>query len=120
MSQKYDVVVTTPKYYRTGKAGITYKGETATAWLEVEDFGRFEATGTRDDKNFEISGTADVIDVGPVEFTAKGQTWGSSLDCTAETSIGTVTIYGTETSVSAGDTNGVSSGYFAGRWADGC
>lgn len=119
MNQNYDIVFDTPKYHRTGTATITYKGDSATVRLDVAEFGVIEAAGTRDDKNFEVSGTKEIEGTGPITFTAKGQTWGNSLDCTAETSIGTVTVYGTATGHSAGDVPGVTSKYYAGLWSDG-
>ncbi len=121
MGQKYDVVVDTPKYHRLGRAEVTFSKDTALVKLEVEDFCNFEASGTREDKNFEVSGVADIEDVGSVEFTAKGQTWANSLDCSAETSMGTVTIYGTAIGQSAGDVPGAEfNKYYAGNWSDSC
>lgn len=120
MDQKYDVVVDTPKYHRLGSARIKYSKDTVSARLEVEDLGIVEATGTREDKNFEISGVAEIENVGPVEYTAKGQTWANSLDCSVETSMGTVTIYGTAVGQSAGDVPGSTFKYYAGNWSDAC
>lgn len=118
MIQTYDIVFDTPKYHRKGTAELVFNKDAAHVRLEVNDFGIIEADGTREDRDFEVSGVANVVGREPVEFKATGHTWGNALDCTAETSIGTVTVYGTATGHSAGDVNGLSSD-FAGRWSDG-
>lgn len=116
MASTYDVIVDTPKYHLQGKASLELLGESAHARLDITDVGSLEGEGTRDGKDFVVSGVAH-IEGKDIEFTAQGATWANSIDAKAQTSIGEVVIYGTMTGYSAGDVVGNDAG-FAGRWAD--
>lgn len=119
MSSTYDVIIDTPKYHRQGKMKLELKGGTAQAHLEIFEAGTIEAQGTRNDKEFDVSGTTDLGGEGAIEFTAHGSIWANSVNIKAETGLGEVVIYGTQTGYSAGDFSGNDKG-FAGRWADAC
>lgn len=116
MASAYDVIVDTPKYHLQGKAKLELLGEMARAHLDITDVGSLDGEGTRNGKEFDVSGIAH-IDGKDIEFTAHGATWANSIDVKAQTSIGEVVIYGTMTGYSAGDVVGNDAG-FAGRWAD--
>ena len=90
----YDVAIDTPKRHMKGTVTIDAKGSNATMKLETEELGCIEADGTRVDMDYEFAGSVDVEGVGSVEYSAKGQLWGNSLDFTAETSAGKVVVYG--------------------------
>ncbi len=95
MRQEYDIVIDTPKHHYRGTAIINAKGNEATALIDIADVVSAESHGTRDDKDYEFSGQADVNGVGIVEYTAKGQLWGNSLDFKADSNIGEIVLFGT-------------------------
>lgn len=95
MRQEYDIVIDTPKHHYRGYATIDAKGAEASARIDIADVATFESQGTRDDKDYEFAGQADIEGVGTVEYNAKGQLWGNSLDFKASSSIGEVVLFGT-------------------------
>lgn len=95
MEQSYDVSIDTPKHHYRGVITINYKNGSASAEIEIEDLGSFEAQGSYEDKDFRFSGTAKSENAEPVEFDAKGQLWGNSLDFKAQSNIGEIIVFGT-------------------------
>ncbi|MGI6032860.1 MAG: hypothetical protein ACOX69_05535 [Coriobacteriales bacterium] len=118
MKGTYDISVDTPKRHRLGTLALDVQGDKLFAHLEAGDLGCIEASGTRDDKNLEFSGSCEVEGVGKVDYHLTGQVWANTLDTTAETNFGTVSIYGTRTSAAIGDFHRETENW-AGRWSDG-
>lgn len=95
MEQSYDVSLDTPKHHYRGVVTINYKGGNASAVVDIDNLGSFNAQGSYEDKDFEFSGIAEPDGSERVEFTAKGQLWGNSLDFKAQSNIGEIVVFGT-------------------------
>lgn len=95
MEQSYDVSLDTPKHHYRGVITINYKGGKASAEIDINDLGHFEAQGIYEDKDFEFSGIAEPDGFERIEFEAKGQLWGNSLDFKARSNIGEIVVFGT-------------------------
>lgn len=95
MEQSYDVSLDTPKHHYRGVITINYKGGKASATIDINGLGCFEAQGSYEDKDFEFSGIAEPNDSERVEFDARGQLWGNSLDFKAQSNIGEIVVFGT-------------------------
>ena len=99
----FDVAVDTPKLHRRGTLALKSEGDALVARLNVGQLEGIMLSGTCEDKEFSIEGTAEFGELGEVEFSAKGEIWGNSIDVKCDTSIGAVTVFGTRLSMSAGD-----------------
>ena len=99
----FDVAVDTPKLHRRGTLALKSEGDALVARLNVGQLEGIMLSGTCEDKEFAIEGTAEFGELGEVEFSAKGEIWGNSIDVKCDTSIGAVTVFGTRLSMSAGD-----------------
>ena len=56
----FDVSIDTPKYHRRGTMSLKSDGDSITAQLKTGDYDVMEFTGTCADKEFDISGNADL------------------------------------------------------------
>ena len=99
----FDISVDTPKYHRRGTLALKSNEGAIAAELQVSDLDPMYFEGTCEDKDFEIVGEGEFGMHGHVEFTAKGSTWGNSIDVKCDTSIGVVTMFGTRISASVGE-----------------
>ena len=99
----FDVSVDTPKLHRRGTLALQSEGEAIAARLTVSDLDPIDFAGTCADKTFHIEGSGDLPSLGQVDYTAEGEVWGNSIDVKCQTSAGTVTIFGTRLSGTAGD-----------------
>lgn len=98
----YDVAVDTPKYHKRGTLELKSEGADIKAKLCLSDLDPFEFQGTCEDKEFSFQGAGEFGRLGQVEYHATGSIWGNSIDASAETSAGKVTVFGTQLSASAG------------------
>ena len=98
----YDIAVDTPKLHRRGTLALKSEGGVIAAVLNVGELGDLRFTGTCAGKEFTFAGVGEFGELGQVDYTASGSVWGSSIDVKCETSAGTVTIFGTQLSSSAG------------------
>ena len=99
----FDISIDTMKYHRRGTVALKSSKGTIAAELQASDLEPMHFEGTCVDKNFEITGEGEFGMHGHVEFTAKGNVWGNSIDIKAETNVGPVTMFGTRISSSAGE-----------------
>ena len=103
MQKEYDIVIDTPKHHYRCIATVNYKGTQASAKIEIPDVVIHEAHGTRDGNDFEFTGSVDTEKAGTIEYIAKGQLWGNSLDFKAETNIGGIVFFGNLADTSSRD-----------------
>ena len=99
----FDVSVDTPKLHRRGTLALKGENGVIVGKFNVGELEGIMLEGTCEGKTFTIEGSQAFGDLGEVEYHAKGEIWGNSLDVTCETSIGRVTIFGTRLSMSTGD-----------------
>ena len=99
----FDVAVDTPKHHKRGTLALKSAGEALAARLELSGLEPIDFAGTCAGTEFTFEGTAELPGIGTTDYRAVGETWGNSIDVKCETSAGTVTIFGTRLSSSAGD-----------------
>ena len=99
----FDVAIDTPKYHKRGTVALTGEGGEIRALLKVSDMDDLVFSGTCEDKQFTFEGEGTFGRLGQVSYRANGEVWGNSIDVKCETSAGTITIFGTRLSNSAGD-----------------
>ena len=99
----FDVAIDTPKYHKRGTLALTSEGEMIAALLKVSELEDMVFTGTCKDKEFAFEGSGEYGRLGRIDYTAKGEVWGNTLDLKCESSAGAITIFGTRLSTSAGD-----------------
>ena len=98
----FDVAVDTPKLHRRGTLALESQGDKLAAQLNVGELEGIMLAGTCEDKEFTFEGSAEFGDLGLVDYKAKGEVWGNTVDVRCETSIGVVTVFGTRLSMSTG------------------
>ena len=99
----FDVAIDTPKYHKRGTLALKSEGEMIAALLKVSELEDMVFTGTCKDKEFAFEGSGEYGRLGRIDYTAKGEVWGNTLDLKCESSAGAITIFGTRLSTSAGD-----------------
>ena len=99
----FDVSVDTMKYHRRGTIALKSNEAAIDAEVKVSDLAPMCFTGTCEGKDFEVAGEGEFGMHGHVEFTAKGNVWGNSIDIKCESSVGPITIFGTRIAASAGE-----------------
>ena len=98
----YDVAIDTPKLHRRGTLALKSAGNSIAAVLNVGDLKDLRFTGTCEDREFAFTGAGEFGMVGEVNYEAKGNVWGNSIDVKCETSAGVITMFGTQIGASAG------------------
>ena len=98
----FDVAIDTPKLHRRGTLTLQSNGDAIAARLTAGSLDDATFVGTCADKEFTFEGSGEYGMLGQIDFTAKGEVWGNSIDVKAETSAGIVTIFGTRLSASTG------------------
>ena len=99
----FDVAVDTPKHHKRGTLLLKSAKERIVMQLKLSELDPMEFTGTCADKSFSFEGSGDFPGLGAIDYKATGEVWGNSIDVKCDTSAGTVTIFGTRLSGSAGD-----------------
>ena len=99
----FDVAVDTPKYHKRGTLALAGEGTQIRALLKVSELDDMVFAGSCAEKEFTFEGTGEFGRLGQIDYKAKGEVWGNSLDAKVESSGGVITIFGTRLSASAGD-----------------
>ena len=99
----YDISVDTPKLHRRGTISLRSDEGSIVGVLNVgEDLRDAHFEGTCADKEFTFEGSGEFPAVGKIDYVAKGSVWGNTLDIAVESSIGKITMFGTQLGGSAG------------------
>ena len=98
----FDVAVDTPKLHRRGTLSLKSNEGAIAGVLNVGDLEDARFAGTCVDKEFTFEGSGEFPSVGQSDYVAKGSVWGNSIDVKCETSVGVITIFGTQIGSSAG------------------
>lgn len=98
----FDIAVDTPKLHRRGTLSLKSSGEAIAAVLNVGELEDARFAGTCVDKDFTFEGSGEFPSVGQIDYVAKGNIWGNSIDVKCETSAGVITFFGTRIGSSAG------------------
>lgn len=99
----YDVALDTPKHHKRGTLALKSAGERVVMQLKLTEIDPMEFTGTCADRAVDFEGAGEFPGLGAIDYKAHGDVWGNSIDMKCETTAGTVTIFGTRLSGSAGD-----------------
>lgn len=99
----FDVAIDTPKHHKRGTLALKSTQESIVMRLCPSELEPMEFAGTCHDKSFAFEGAGEFPGLGAIDYKAEGEVWGNSIDIKCETSAGTVTIFGTRLSGSAGD-----------------
>ena len=99
----FDVAVDTPKHHKRGTLALKSADESIFARLSLTELEPLDFTGTCADKTFKVEGSGEFPGLGAISYQAQGEIWGNSIDIKCETSAGSVTVFGTRLSGSAGD-----------------
>ena len=99
----FNISIDTMKYHRRGTVALKSSEGTIEAELKASDLEPMYFTGTCEDKDFVIEGSGEFGLHGHVDFTAKGNVWGNSIDVKCESNVGPITIFGTRISTAAGE-----------------
>jgi len=98
----YDVAIDTPKLHKRGTLTLKSNADKIAGMLSVGELEGVRLAGTCENKEFTIEGSGEFGDLGQVDYVAKGSVWGNSIDVKCETSVGIVTVFGTQIGSSAG------------------
>ena len=99
----YDIAVDTPKLHRRGMLTLkSGEGKIAAILSVGEDLKDERFAGTCEGKEFTFTGAGEFPSVGQIDYVAKGSIWGNSIDVKCETSVGVITMFGTQIGSSAG------------------
>lgn len=99
----FDISIDTLKYHRRGTVALKSNEGAIEAELKAADLEPMHFTGTCEDKDFVIEGSGEFGLHGHVDFTAKGNVWGNSLNVKCESNVGPITLFGTRISTDAGE-----------------
>ncbi len=98
----YDVAIDTPKIHKRGTLSLKSNEGKIAGILNAGELKDARFAGTCEDKDFTFEGSGEFPSVGQIDYVAKGNVWGNSLDVKIETNAGVITIFGTQIGSSAG------------------
>ena len=99
----FDIALDTPKRHKRGTLALKSEGERIIARLVIGDELDMEFGGSCADKEFDFEGSAEFPDLGQIDYSAHGSTWGNSVTVSCKSNIGAIEIFGTRLSASAGE-----------------